>query len=61
MFIVDVVQQSDVGGVVWIVFDVFYVCWDVQFVVFEVDDVVVLFGIIIDVMYGDVIVVVMII
>lgn len=61
MFVVCIFQQSDVCSVVWIVFDVFNDGRDVIFVVMEVDQMVVLFVIIIDMMGGDMIVVVMVV
>lgn len=45
---------------VWVVFEMFDFCWDVVFCVMEIDDMVVLFVIIIFVMCGDMIVVVMV-
>lgn len=61
VFIVFVQNQCDVCGMVWIVFKMFNNCWDIVFVVFEVNNTVSLFVVIIDMMSGDMVIVVMII
>lgn len=61
MFVIGIFQQCDVCRVVWIVFQVFDDCWNIIFGLFEVNNVVVFFVIIIGVMSGNVVSIVMII
>lgn len=53
LFVIFIFDECDECGLVWVVFDLFYSCCDIKFVLFEINDLVQMFCVIVMMMRSD--------